>query len=299
MSIENLTVSTEPNGTQAHSSIAAARRSFRWRSLPISLRCGLLMLGVQAVIAAMAHVLYPADPFEMAGMPFLSPGEDPLFPLGTDILGRDIAAGVVHGTRVSLLVGLAATAIATFVGTTVGLLAGYFGGWVDHALMRITELFQVIPHFLFAIVLISIMGSELSNIILAIGVTSWSMVARLVRAETLALRELDYVKLSIVMGGGHLRAIFRHILPNALPPVIVAASILAALAVLTEAGLAFFGMSDSNHVSWGGMIGASREAILSAPYMILIPGAAVVFAVTSLSLVGDGLSQLLREGRGS
>jgi peptide/nickel transport system permease protein len=165
--------------------------------------------------------------------------------------------------------------------------------------MRITELFQVIPHFLFAIVLISIMGSELPNIILAIGVTSWPMVARLVRAETLALRELDYVKLSIVMGSGHLRAIFRHVLPNALPPVIVAASILTALAVLTEAGLAFFGMSDSNHISWGGMIGASREAILSAPYMTLIPGAAIVFAVTSLSLVGDGLSQLLREGRGS
>jgi peptide/nickel transport system permease protein len=229
-------------------------------------------------------------------MPFLAPGEDPHFPLGTDILGRDIAAGLAHGARVSLLVGLAATAIATLLGTSVGLLAGYFGGWVDHALMRITELFQVIPHFLFAIILVSIMGAELANIILAIGLTSWSMVARLVRAETLALRELDYVKISLVMGGGHLRAIFTHVLPNTLPPVIVAASILTALAVLTEAGLAFFGMSDGNHISWGGMIGASRDALLTAPYMTLIPGAAIVVAVAALSLIGDGLTLLLRRG---
>lgn len=293
MSLEDITFPTEQKETQA------TYRSFRWRSLPVSLWFGLIMLAFQGLAAALAPWLFPTDPFEMVGMPFLSPGEDPLFPFGTDILGRDIAAGVIHGTQVSLLVGIAATAIATFVGTAVGLVAGYFGGWIDHVLMRVTELFQVIPHFLFAIVLISVMGSELSNIIVAIGVTSWSMVARLVRAQAIALRELDYVQISIVMGGGHMRAIFRHILPNALPPVIVAASILTALAVLTEAGLAFFGMSDSNHISWGGMIGASREAILSAPYMTLIPGAAVMFSVTSLSLIGDGLSQLLREGHES
>jgi peptide/nickel transport system permease protein len=140
------------------------------------------------------------------------------------------------------------------------------------------------------------MGANLSNIIIAIGLTSWSMVARLARAETLALRELDFVKISVVMGGGHLRTILTHVLPNALPPVIVSASILTALAVLTEAGLAFFGMSDSNHVSWGSMIGASRDALLTAPYMTLIPGAAIVVAVTGLSLIGDGLGQILRRG---
>jgi peptide/nickel transport system permease protein len=265
-------------------------------SWPLSLRIGAVLLVVQLALAVAAGTLYPGDPFEMAGAPFLPPGADSQFPLGTDIMGRDIAAGLVHGSRVSLLVGLTATAIATVIGTAVGLVAGYFGGWADHLLMRITELFQVIPHFLFAIILVSILGSKLENIILAIGITSWTMVARLVRAETIALRERDYVKICRVMGGSRTRVILTHILPNAFPPVIVAASILTALAVLTEAGLAFLGMSDSNRISWGGMIGASREALLDAPYMTLIPGAAIVFAVMALSLIGDGLAQHLRRG---
>jgi len=269
-----------------------------WLAWPLSLQFGLLLLGAQLFVAAAAGWLYPGDPFELAGAAFLSPGADPEFPLGTDIMGRDIAAGLMHGARVSLLVGLSATVIATLLGTAIGLCAGYFGRWIDHGLMRITELFQVIPHFLFAIILVSILGARLENIILAIGVTSWTMVARLVRAETLALRERDYVKICTVMGGSHARVILTHILPNALPPVIVAASILTALAVLTEAGLAFLGMSDSNHISWGGMIGASREALLDAPYMTLIPGAAIVLSVMALSLIGDGLNQHLRKGHG-
>lgn len=295
-----MTVDSEQQALLADVTIRVPNRVRRFlRSclkLPMSLHIGLFILFVQLMTALLANVLYPDDPFEMVGMPFLAPGEDPQFPLGTDILGRDIAAGIIHGSRVSLLVGLAATLIATCVGTTIGLVSGYFGGWIDHVLMRITELFQIIPHFLFAIILVSIMGADLSNIIIAIGLTSWSMVARLARAETLALRELDFVKISVVMGGGHLRAILTHVLPNALPPVIVSASILTALAVLTEAGLAFFGMSDSNHLSWGSMIGASRDALLTAPYMTLIPGAAIVVAVLGLSLIGDGLGQMLRRG---
>ncbi|MDM0060363.1 ABC transporter permease [Variovorax sp. J22G21] len=275
---------------------ASSRLWRSFRAWPISLQTGTVLLVIQVLVAISAGWLYPGDPFDLAGSPFVRPGTDSQFPLGTDIMGRDIAAGVMHGARVSLLVGLSATLIATVLGTSVGLAAGYFGRWVDHLLMRITELFQVIPHFLFAIILVSIMGSKLENIVLAIGVTSWTMVARLVRAETLALRERDYVKLCSVMGGSHVRVILTHILPNAFPPVIVAASILTALAVLTEAGLAFLGMSDSNRISWGGMIGASREALLDAPYMTLIPGAAIVFVVMSLSLIGDGLAQHLRRG---
>ena len=277
----------------------AARLWRGWTAWPLSLKIGTALLALQLAVALLAGWLYPGDPFDLAGPSFLPPGADPQFPLGTDIMGRDIAAGLAHGARVSLLVGLSATLIATVLGTTVGLLAGYFGGWVDHLLMRFTELFQVIPHFLFAIILVAIMGSQLPYIVLAIGVTSWTMVARLVRAETLALRERDYVKICQVMGGGHARVILTHILPNAFAPVIVAASVLTALAVLTEAGLAFLGMSDSNRISWGGMIGASREALLDAPYMTLIPGAAIVLAVAALSLIGDGLAQHLRRGGAS
>lgn len=267
-----------------------------WKAWPLALKIGIVLLAVQLLVAVSADWLYPGDPFDMVGASFLPPGADPQFPLGTDLMGRDIAAGIVHGARVSLLIGLSATVIATVLGTAVGLLAGYFGGWLDHLLMRFTELFQVIPHFLFAIILVSIMGSQLGYIVLAIGITSWTMVARLVRAETLALRERDYVKVCRVMGASHARVILTHILPNAFPPVIVATSVLTALAVLTEAGLAFLGMSDSNRISWGGMVGASRDALLDAPYMTLIPGAAIVLAVAALSLIGDGLAQHLRRG---
>lgn len=270
-----------------------SRAGTLWRTWPLALRFGLILLAAEIVLALGASWLYPNDPFELVGSPFIPPFTDTSFPLGTDVMGRNIAAGIVHGARVSLLVGLAATSIATVIGGSIGLLSGYFGGWIDHALMRLTELFQVIPHFLLAITLIAIWGSTLPNIILAIGVTSWTVIARLVRAETLVLRENDYVKLSAVMGASPLRVIVTHILPNAVPPVIVAASILTASAVLMECGLAFLGMSDSNRISWGGMIGAAREALLDAPYMTLIPGAAILLSVMALSLIGDGLNQLL------
>lgn len=262
-------------------------------SWPLRLKVGLAVLFIEILAALLASQLYPGDPFALVEVSFLKPGEMPGFPLGTDLMGRDIAAGLFHGARVSLLVGLAATLIATFVGVTVGLLSGYFGGVIDHALMRLTELFQVIPHFLLAITLVSILGATLNSIIFAIGITSWTMIARLVRAETLVLREHDYVKISAVMGASPLRVIVTHVLPNAVPPVIVAASLLTASAVLMECGLAFLGLGDASRISWGGMIGAAREALLDAPYMTLIPGTAIVLTVMALSLIGDGLNQLL------
>lgn len=273
--------------------VRSSRARMNWRTWPLALRAGLILLLAEIVLAFAASWLYPNDPFEFVGLAFTPPFTDASFPLGTDLMGRDIAAGIVYGARVSLLVGLAATIIATGIGGSIGLLSGYFGGWLDHALMRVTELFQVIPHFLLALTLIAIWGSTLSNIIFAIGVTSWTVIARLVRAETLVLRENDYVKLSAVMGASPLRIILTHILPNAFPPVIVAASILTASAVLMECGLAFLGMNDSNRISWGGMIGGAREALLDAPYMTLIPGAAILLTVMALSLIGDGLNQLL------
>ncbi|SKD04923.1 peptide/nickel transport system permease protein [Burkholderia sp. CF099] len=266
------------------------------RQWPLSLKAGIALFSMQVFAALCASWLYPGDPFAMIGASFLPPHADPAFPLGTDLMGRDIAAGIVHGARASLTVGIGATAIAIVLGTTSGLAAGYFGGWTDHALMRVSELFQVIPHFLFAIIVVTIMGATLPHIVFAIGITSWPTIARLVRAETLALRDRDFVGICRMMGGSHARVLVAHILPNALPPVTVAASVLTAQAVLLEAGLAFFGMSDNSHISWGGMIGASREALLDAPYMTLIPGAAIVLAVLALSLIGDGLARLMRRG---
>jgi peptide/nickel transport system permease protein len=216
--------------------------------------------------------------------------------MGTDMMGRDIASGIVHGARVTLLIGLIAAFVAALLGTLIGLAAGYLGGWVDHLLMRVAELFQVIPHFLFAIMLVSIMGPTLTHIILAIGITAWPGVARIVRAEAMTLRERDYVKVSEVMGAGHVRILLTHILPNAASPVLVAASLLTAMAVLTEAGLAYLGLGDSNHVSWGGMIGSARDALIDAPYMTVLPGMATLLVVLALSLIGDGMARYLRPG---
>lgn len=260
---------------------------------PLLLIAGALVIVAEIAIAVGAGWIRPGDPQDLVGMPFLPPASDTLSPLGTDILGRDILSGLLYGARISLIVGCTATGIALVLGVTVGLISGYFGGWIDHVSMRITELFQAIPHFLFAIILVAIMGASLEHIVLAIGVTSWPMVARLVRAEAMALRELDFVKAAIAMGASHFRVIFVHVLPNALPPVVTLLSVLTAMAVLTEVGLAFLGLGDSNRVSWGSMIGAGRESLREAPYISLIPGAAVVLTVLSLSLIGDGLTKLI------
>lgn len=251
------------------------------------------MLLVEAIIAIVASQIYPQGALDLAGMPFVPPGSDSVFPLGTDIMGRNIAAGIMHGARVSLTIAFAATAIATIVGAAVGVLSGYFGGVIDHFLMRFTELFQVIPPFLFAVIIVSILGSTLLHIVLAIGVTSWPMIARMMRSEVVSLRERDFVQIATVLGANDIQIIATHILPNALPRVISAVAVLASLAILTESGLAFLGMSDPNYVSWGGMIGASRDALVDAPYMTLIPGAAIVATAMALSLIGDGVSEFL------
>ncbi len=266
-------------------------RRFSPQTWPLSLTAGIVILIVEIAIAALAGVLHPGDPQDLVGQPYLPPGADADFPLGTDILGRDIVAGLLYGARMSMIVGFSSTAIALIVGVVAGLVSGYFGGWLDHALMRTTELFQAIPHFLFAILLVAILGATVEHIVLAIGVASWPMVARLVRAETLAVRELDFVKASVAMGAGHLRVLVMHILPSVLPQVVTTLSVLAAMAILTEVGLAFLGLGDSNHISWGSMIGAGRESLREAPYISLIPSAAVVVTVLALSLIGDGIAK--------
>lgn len=251
-----------------------------------------VLLGV-VVMAVAAPILYPGGPWSMVGRPFAWPGELPGAPLGTDALGRDIAAGILHGARVSLLIGLAATAAALCVGVAVGAIAGYFGGLADDALMRLTDAFQTIPPFLLAIVIVVIVNPSVWTIILAIAAISWPAIARLVRAEFLWLRETDFVASCRLMGMGHPRIIMTQILPNALAPIVVTASILTATAILTEAGLSFLGLGDPNVISWGTMIGMGRSDFRTAWYLVAIPGLAVVLSVLALNLLGDGLNDAL------
>lgn len=251
-----------------------------------------ILLGVIAM-ALLAPVLYPDSPWEMVAEPFLAPGSDRAHPLGSDMMGRDLAAGIFHGARVSLVIGIIATLVALAVGVTLGAVAGYHGGWVDNVLMRVTELFQTIPAFIFAIVLVSIFQPSVTSIVLAIGTVSWPPVARLTRSEFLTLRSREFVQACITIGMGDLRIIVLHVLPNALAPIIVTGSLMVATAILTEAGLAFLGLGDPNVMSWGTIIGAGREVLRTAAYVTAIPGIAILLTVLAFNLVGEGLNDAL------
>ena len=225
-------------------------------------------------------------------MPFAPPGEDG-FLLGSDSLGRDVAAGIAYGAPVSLLIGAVSTAAALLIGVVLGALAGYAGGWVDDAIMRFTEFFQTIPSFVLAVVLVAIFRPSLGSIVFSIAIVSWPPVARVVRAEFLSLRAREFVQAAEVLGRSRTAIIFREILPNALSPIIVLASLMVASAILLESALSFLGLGDPNRISWGFMIGAGRSVIRMAWWMSVFPGLAIFLTVLALNLVGEGLNDWL------
>lgn len=287
-------------GAQASTPAVATARSpsSGQRALKAFLRnpSGLVALAfllLVAGIALAAPLLYPDDPLAMVGRPFLWPGQNPEFPLGTDSLGRDVAAGLVWGARISLLVGFTAMALGVSAGIAVGATAGYFGGWVDDVLVRLTEVVQTVPSFVLLVVLVAIAQPSITTVTGAIAIVTWPMVARLVRAEFRSLREKDFVTAARAIGSGPVRIILREILPNALSPIIVTASVLVASAILMESALSFLGLGDPNLVSWGSMIGAGRELLRTAWYLTAIPGFAIVLTVLALNLVGDALNDAL------
>ncbi|MCX5915099.1 MAG: ABC transporter permease, partial [Deltaproteobacteria bacterium] len=233
----------------------------------------------------------PVSPFEIQGKKFLSPGGR--FTLGTDYLGRDVLAGIIQGSRTSLMVGITAAALMMTIGIIFGALAGYHGGFIDEALMRLTEFFQVIPAFILAMVVVALFQPSLWTIILAISISTWTGTARILRAEFMSLRERDFVTAARAAGSQSTRIITREILPNALPPMIVNASLGVGVAILFEAGLSFLGLGDPNVMSWGYMIGSSRVYIRQAWWTVTFPGIAIFLTVLSLSLVGDWLNDFL------
>ncbi|CEJ11587.1 Oligopeptide transport system permease protein OppC [bacterium YEK0313] len=253
---------------------------------------GLAILVVIVALALAAPLLYPNDPWDMVGRPFAPPFSDG-FLLGSDTLGRDIAAGIVHGTRVSLTIGVASTLAAVLIGVLVGAVAGYWGGAVDDALMRLTELFQTIPGFILAILLVATLGPSLVNVVFAIGAVSWPPLARLTRAEFLRLRGREFVQAAACQGQTALAVVLRHILPNAVSPIIVTGSLTIASAILIESALSFMGLGDPNLMSWGFMVGASRTVIRQAWWMSVFPGVAILLTVLAINLLGEGLNDTL------
>ena len=253
---------------------------------------GLAGLVLVLLVAAGAPLLFPGSPWDMAGAPFMPPGEMGMW-LGSDSLGRDVAAGIAHGARISLMVGAVSTMAALSVGVTLGAVAGYFGGLVDDLVMRFTEFFQTIPSFVLAILLVAIFTPSITSVVAAIAIVSWPPVARVVRAEFLSLRAREFVQAAEVLGKSRLAIVLGDILPNALSPIIVLASLMVATAILLESALSFLGLGDPNLMTWGFLIGSGRSVIRIAWWMSVFPGLAIFVTVLSLNLVGEGLSDAL------
>lgn len=253
---------------------------------------GAAILLVVLALALAAPLLFPGDPWDTVAAPFTPPQTDGML-LGSDSLGRDIAAGIAHGTRVSLMIGLCSTLVALVIGVLVGALSGYLGGRAGEALMRLTELFQTVPAFMLCILLVAILEPSIRTVVAAIALVSWPQVARLTRAEFLSLREREFVQAARCQGESPLSLIARHILPNALSPIIVAGSLAIASAILIESALSFMGLGDPNLMSWGFMIGAARTMLRQAWWMSVFPGLAILLTVLAINLVGEGLNDVL------
>ena len=260
-------------------------------------QAGLVLLGLLVLAALLAPVLFPDDPLSIAGPALLRPFADPAFPLGTDRLGRDVLAGLFHGARASLAVGLAAAAVALVAGAVVGTLAGFAGGLVDETLMRVVDAFQTVPGFLLALAFVSVTGASLPVVIFAIALGAWTGPARLARAEVLSIRERDYVAAARVIGMRPLEIALREVLPNALPPVLALSAVIVANAVLIESALSFLGLGDPNIVTWGSMIAEGRNMLRTAPFLSIVPGIGLVATVLGVYLLAEGFSDALARRR--
>ncbi len=245
------------------------------------------------LISVLAPVIAPYDPTSIDVYNVLSPPSRE-HPLGTDELGRDVLSRIIWGSRVSLKVGFVAVGIAITIGVTIGSIAGFYGGRVDAVLMRFVDIMLAFPTFFLILAVIAILEPGIFTIMAVIGVTGWMDVARLVRAEFLTLKERDFVDAAKALGMRNARLILRHILPNALSPVFVAATFGVAGAILTESGLSFLGLGvQPPDPSWGNILTAGKDNIEIAWWLSLYPGLAILITVLSYNLVGEGLRDAL------
>lgn len=253
---------------------------------------GLVILVCVIALACLARLLYPGNPWDTVGAPFMPPGSDGML-LGTDSLGRDIAADIAYGARVSLMIGVISTLVAVVIGVVIGAVSGFVGGRLGDALMRVTELFQTVPAFMLAVLLVAILNPSVPTIVLAIGLVTWPSLARLTRGEFLSLKSREFVQAAYCQGESPTSLMVRHILPNALSPLVVAASLSVGNAILIESALSFMGLSDPNLMTWGFMIGSARTMIRQAWWMSVFPGIAILLTTLSINLMGEGLNDVL------
>ncbi len=256
---------------------------------------GMAFIATLGLVALFADRIAPADPFDTTGPALSSPSGR--HPMGTDNLGRDLATGIVHGTRTSLTVVIAVVAISAVVGITVGAVAGLRGGVLDLLLMRIGELVQVVPRFFLALLVIASFGPGIDRLIVLLGLTSWPLLARVVRIEVLALKQREFVAAAVATGASGPRVLVAHIVPNVLPVAVVLLTLLASRIILIEAGLAFLGLGDQDRVSWGALANNAQNFLQLAWWMALFPGLAIALAVFGLNLLGGSVNEALEHGR--
>ncbi len=261
---------------------------------------GLAILIFVALMAIFAPVIAPDGPFKLGAPRLLAPGQEGHL-LGTDHLGRDMVAQIVYGARVSLVIGVVAATISLVMGMIVGSVAGYYGGVTALVLSRIMDMFLIIPAFFLIIIIVATLGSGIIYVMIVIGLTAWPASARLMRAQTMSLRERTFVQALKALGESNPKILFRHIIPNGIQPLIANASLDIASAILIESGLSFIGLGDPNKATWGRMIYDGRATITTAWWVSVIPGVAIIVTVRGFYLVGDGISYVLnprnRKGR--
>ncbi|WP_426445890.1 oligopeptide ABC transporter permease [Paenibacillus sp. S-38] len=244
--------------------------------------------------ALFAPLIAPHDPKEVTGVFSAAPSAEHY--LGTDQVGRDVFSRLVYATRVSLLVGIVTIALYVTAGTLIGLLTGYYGGWLDMAVMRVTDMFMAFPFLMVTLIVVSVLGATMTTIILVLALFSWPGIARLVRGSVLAIKEADYVKSGVALGYSTPRILLGHILPNAAGPIIVAATFGMASAILSEAGLSFLGMGVQPPTpSWGNMLtdAQSLTVLTEQPWLWVPPGAMILLTVMAINFIGDGLRDAL------
>lgn len=276
----------------ANKTTSAARASLKLNTSTI---VGICLISVPILASLLASFLTSADPLALGKETLRAPSL--IHPMGTDDLGRDVFARVLYGGRISLIVGVFSALIAITIGTAVGTISGYAGGRTDEILMRVTEMFQIIPRFLLAIVVVALIGSGQGKIIVIIGILSWVGTARIVRAQLLVLRGEEFVYAAIMGGASPVRVIVRHILPNVVPFIIVSGSLQTAGAILTESFLSFLGLGDPSHPSWGLLLQQAQLFLQQAWWMSAFPGLALSTTILGLNLVGDGLASKFGAGR--
>lgn len=266
-------------------------RAFRRNRIAL---LGLIIVILMALGAIFAEVIAPYDPIEPHYTDRLQP-PSANFSLGTDELGRDLLSRLLYGARISLVIGLIAQGVAITIGMTVGAIAGWYGGWVDDVIMRITDIFFAIPGLMFLIVWVTIFEPGPVSIFLALGLISWPGDARMMRSQVMAIKELDYVTAARSLGASTLHMILRHVIPNAIAPMIVLASLGVAGVILSESILSFLGLGIQIPIpSWGTMVDASRTYITTAWWYGVFPGLTIMLTVLGFNFLGDGLRDALQ-----